>query len=128
MGNRVYDIGRMEARKSIKETRQYRQVPKNHEDSFTRRVSNRYLDRPDLKIRLLGTFLKTDVFDDYGRVNAMIIDVYPHCVRAQYFFKKKNKENKNKDIISGPMYLCYSTSDLVEQGIISFATGRAEVL
>lgn len=127
MGNRVYDVGRMEARKSIKDTRQYRQVPKNHDDSFTKRVSNRYLDRPDLKIRLLGTFLKTDVFDDYGRVDAMIIDVYPHCVRAQYLFKKKNKEDK-KDIVSGPFYLCYSTSDLVEQGIISFETGRAEII
>ena len=114
--------------KSIKDTRGYRQVPKNHDDSFTKRVSNRYLDRPDLKIRLLGTFVKTDVFDDYGRVQAMVIDVYPHHVRAQYFFRKKNKEDDKKDIVSGPLYLCYSTSDLVEQGIISFETGRAEVI
>lgn len=117
-----------EYQKSNKDTRKYRAVTKKHHKNVNRAYVNR-IDRGDLAFMLLGTFVKTDIFDDYGRVEAMVIAVYPHNVLAQYYYRKKN-DNENSDektLYYGPINVSFSTADLVEKGIISFATGRAEV-
>lgn len=116
-----------EYQKSDKNTRQYRAVTKKHHKNVNRAFINR-IDRGDLAFMLLGTFIKTDLVDDYGRVEAMVIAVYPHNVLAQYYYRKKNENDDNeKTLYYGPINVSFSTADLVEKGIISFATGRAEV-
>lgn len=114
-----------EYQKSNKDTRQYRAVTKKHHKNVNRAFINR-IDRSDLALMLLGTFVKTDIFDDYGRIEAMIIEVYPHNVLAQYYYRKKDENEKT--LYYGPINVSFSTADLVEKGIISFATGRAEVI
>ena len=50
-----------------------------------------------------------------------IVMVYPHCARAVYTVGRESGEKHE-------LYTCLSTAELVEKGLISFATGKPEVV
>ena len=50
-----------------------------------------------------------------------IVMVYPHCARAVYTVGREEGEKHE-------LYTCLSTAELVEKGLISFATGKPEVV
>lgn len=110
--------------KEAKSTSKYRYAGRLKRDKIS--TQDNKLTR--IERRLLGTFIPTDLYDDFGNINSMIVAVYPHCVVAHYYFHKKDKDDKNKIRVTGPFKIGYSTSDLVEKGIVSFNTGYAEVI
>ena len=50
-----------------------------------------------------------------------IIETYPHCVKAVYTVGREDGDKHE-------LCTCLSTAELVEKGIISFATGHPEVI
>lgn len=110
--------------KEAKSTAKYRNVGRLRKH----RTSAKDNKLTRIKYRLLGTFIPTNLYDDFGKVESMIVEVYPHCVIAHYYFRKKDKDNKNKVHTTGPFKIGYSTADLVEKGIVSFNIGYAEVV
>ena len=125
MSVKIYEEGEREARKSEKVSRAFRQVEKNHLDS-RKKVSNRRLDRLDLQLDLIGKIVPTTERDNYGnKIKPVIKHVYPHMVECEC---KVIKETDDGNIITGPFRICYSTSELVSYGVISFDSGRAEVV
>ena len=110
--------------KMAKSTSKYRYAGRLKRDKIS--TQDNKLTR--IEVRLLGTFIPTDLYDDFGRVNSMIVEVHPHCVVAHYYFHKKDKDDNSKVHTTGPFKIGYSTADLVEKGIVSFNTGYAEVI
>lgn len=110
--------------KMAKSTSKYRYAGRLKRDKIS--TQDNKLTR--IELRLLGTFIPTDLYDDFGKVESMIVAVYPHCVVAYYYFRKKDKDDNKKVHTTGPFKIGYSTADLVEKGIVSFNTGYAEVI
>lgn len=109
--------------KESKSTAKYRHAGRKRD-----KISTQDNKLTRIKYRLLGTFIPTNLYDDFGKVESMIVEVYPHCAIAHYYFRKKDKDNKNKVHTTGPFKIGYSTADLVEKGIVSFNIGYAEVI
>lgn len=116
---------RQEDMKRLAEARSFRDVSRRIKKS----VVNTRLDRPDLMLDLVGRRFLSDYRDciNYKPIEVTIEEIYPHMVKTRYF--NKFKDQKTGEVHeSGPFYACFSTADLVTKGIITFDTGRAEVV
>ena len=105
--------------RSDKETRLYKQVPKNH--NFSKSVTNSRIDR--LRC-LLDRKLVIRVSGDSTERNPVkrtvtIEKLYPHMALASYAVGPEHKTRK--------IYVGLSAADLVEAGIITYIHGFPEV-
>lgn len=116
---------RQEDMRRLAEARGFRDISRR----IKKPVVNTRLDRADLMLDLIGRRFLSDYRDciNYKPIEVTIEEIYPHMVKTSYF--NKYKDPKTGELHeSGPFYTCFSTADLVAKGIISFNTGRAEVV
>ena len=114
MARRIYEEGNMAARKATG-PRSLVHVGKLREMSWNSAEGNTDISQC---IGLLGGRIPVEVDSEDGKINknARIVMLYPHMVRTEYIHNNHT------------FTTCFSTADLVEKGLLSFATGKPEVV
>ena len=114
MTRRIYEEGNMAARKATGPVCLVH-AGKTHEITWDSAEGNTDISQC---IKLLGRRIKVEVDSEDGKINknARIVMLYPHMVKCEYI------HNKHKFTV------CFSTADLVTNGLLSFATGKPEVI
>ena len=105
--------------RSDKETRLYKQVPKNH--NFSKSVTDSRIDRLRCLLdRKIVVRITGDNLDRHQIKKLVTIEkLYPHMALASYNIGPEHKTHK--------LYVGLSAADLVEAGIIIYIHGFPEV-
>lgn len=110
----IYEEGNMAARKSTGPSCLVH-AGKMREISWNSAEGNTDISKC---VGLLGRYMPVEVDGENGKIkkNARIVMLYPHMVRTEYVHNNHT------------FTTCFSTAELVSLGMLSFATGKPEVI